>query len=126
MTAMATSRVARVACWLATGLLLAAQPGGSVGAQRVATRAASRIAASRIDAREAVAVDALVLETMRHPRRADAWRRLGAAYEAAGMRLLAIRSYRRSLRLDPRDASAARRLRALDERHFADGSRLTD
>lgn len=115
---MATSRVA---CWLATGLLLAAQPGDSAGAQRMATRAAPRT-----DAREALAVDALVRETMRRPRHADAWRRLGAAYEAAGMRLLAMRSYRRSLRLDPRDASTARRLRALEQLGSADGTRWAD
>ena len=112
---MATGRIAPS---FVAGLLLLAQPGDAAGAQQ----AAPHTGVGGVTA----AVEALVRETSLCPRDADAWRRLGAAYEAAGMRLLAIRSYRRALRLDPRDARAAGRLRALDHVSPSDGTRWAD
>ena len=110
--------IRRIAPSLVAGLLLLAPPGDAAGAQQAARRAdVSGVAAT---------VEALVRGTSQCPRDAHAWRRLGAAYEAAGMRLLAIRSYRRALRLDPRDARAAGRLRALDRVVPGDGTRWAD
>ena len=110
--------IERIASSIVTGLLLLVQPGDAAGAQQAAHRADG--------AGVTATVEALVRETSLCPRDADAWRRLGAAYEAAGMRLLAIRSYRRALRLDPRDARAAGRLRALDRVVPGDGTRWAD
>jgi cytochrome c-type biogenesis protein CcmH/NrfG len=119
MTAMA---IERIAASIVTGLLLFVQPGDAARAQQAARQAADRADGAGVTA----TVEALVRETSLCPRDAGAWRRLGAAYEAAGMRLLAIRSYRRALRLDPRDARAAGRLRALDRVSPSDGTRWAD
>jgi predicted TPR repeat methyltransferase len=49
------------------------------------------------------AIEVLALNAKLFPRSSSAHRRLGDAYAAAGDTRLAVRSYERSLALDPRD-----------------------
>ena len=95
-------------CTLAAGLLLVAARGEPAGAQD----------------RRAVAVEVLMVHAHLHPRDARAWYDLARAYESVGQRLLAMRSYRRALRADPRDARALRRLEALERASTAFGQRF--
>lgn len=62
--------------------------------------------------REAVEVFKLNVEA--HPQSANVYDSLAEAYAAAGERELAVRNYRRSLELDPKNANAAEALKKLE------------
>jgi cytochrome c-type biogenesis protein CcmH/NrfG len=61
--------------------------------------------------RDAVGLFQLVVEE--HPRSANAFDSLGEAYAAAGEKALALKSYRRSLKLDPTNDNARQQIHAL-------------
>jgi hypothetical protein len=66
--------------------------------------------------RVAEAIEVLKLNVTAYPRSANAYDSLAEAYLAHGDREEAIRSYRRSLELNPQNANAVEKLRTLEKR----------
>lgn len=60
------------------------------------------------------ALEIFELNAFLHPRSANVYDSLAEAFEANGERELAVKNYKRSLELDPRNTNAVRHLKRLD------------